>query len=360
MEHTEDLSARVLLQQILSTEPPRTPITRSSTRSSDRLSRKDAGAQTPQNILRRSLGRKLRESITRKSLPATNKRTTSFMLQKTNTPASASGMCDDEDTPRHILMNILRTEPVKSPVVHEKVASEEPQPSSADSSGIGRRPSIELSGLDLPDITIGDAASTAKGLSRKRPRRSLNVTAFEKRLKEGDDVEEYEESMDDHSSLSLSSSTSLSLKTPFVDVHTEKRGLQKRVFDRRKIAVEEFEAAVNKRQTAGVSSSVQVEQGLSETAYSEGFTLGLSKLSEPDLTTDILHCNTALYAQTDGATSSFSVIATQDKPTVMASQIQRQMEEEEEEMEAEHGKPGKDKSMYAFPTEEGPEPQNEE
>lgn len=46
--------------------------------------------------------------------------------------------------------------------------------------------SIELSGMDLPDITIGNAASTVKGLSRKRPRRSLNVTAFEKRLKDGD------------------------------------------------------------------------------------------------------------------------------------------------------------------------------
>jgi len=46
--------------------------------------------------------------------------------------------------------------------------------------------SVELSGLDLTDITIGNAASTAKGLSRKRPRRSLNVAAFEKRLKDGE------------------------------------------------------------------------------------------------------------------------------------------------------------------------------
>lgn len=45
---------------------------------------------------------------------------------------------------------------------------------------------MELSGLDLPDVTIGQAASTAKGLSRKRPRRSFNTTAFEKRLKDGD------------------------------------------------------------------------------------------------------------------------------------------------------------------------------
>lgn len=45
---------------------------------------------------------------------------------------------------------------------------------------------MELSGLDLPDVTVGPAASTAKGLSRKRPRRSFNTTAFEKRLKDGD------------------------------------------------------------------------------------------------------------------------------------------------------------------------------
>ncbi|XP_059180768.1 protein IWS1 homolog isoform X2 [Centropristis striata] len=371
MDPTEDLSARVLLKHILSTEQPRTPITRSAsqtqstsaTRSSKRLRKQDAGAQTPQDMLRRSLKNKMRrESITRKSLPATKRRTASFVQRKINTPAATSVLFDDGDTPRHILMNILRTEPTKSPVVHENVASEEPQPSPANSSITRKSPSIEL--LDLPDITIANAVSTGKGLSRKRPRRSLNVTAFEKRLKEGEDVEEESEvSMDNHSSLSLSSSTSLSLKTPFGDVRTEKKGLKRRVSNRRKISEEEFGAAVNKRQTGGVSSFVQAEQGLSETAYSEGFTLGLSKLSEPDITTDILHCNTALYAQPDAMTSNFSIIATQDKPTVMASQLQRQMEEEEEveeeQMEVEEGKLGKEKSTYAFPTEEGAEPQDE-
>ncbi|XP_049419116.1 retinitis pigmentosa 1-like 1 protein isoform X1 [Epinephelus fuscoguttatus] len=368
MDPTEDLSARVLLTNILSTETPRTPITRSAsktqrsstTRSSNRLSKKDAGAQTPQDILRRSLRHKLRESITRQSLPAPKRRTASVVLRKINTPATTSVLFDDADTPRHILGNILRTEPAKSPVVHEIAAPEEPEPSSDDSNTTRKRPSIELSGLDLPDLTIGNVVSTAKGLSRKRPRRSLNVTAFEKRLKDGEDVEEEnEESTDDHSSLSLSSSTSLSLKTPFVDVRTEKKGLQRRVSNRRKITVEEFGAAVNKREMGGVSSFMQVERGLSETAHSEGFTLGLSKLSEPDITTDILHCNTALYAQPDAMTSSFSIVATQDKLTVMASQLQRQMEQEEQ-MEVEQSEPGKEKSMYAFPTEEGAEPQSEE
>uniref|UniRef100_A0A8C9YGT0 CENP-T/Histone H4 histone fold domain-containing protein n=1 Tax=Sander lucioperca TaxID=283035 RepID=A0A8C9YGT0_SANLU len=364
MDPTEDLSARVLLKHILSTETPRTPITRSAcktqsssaTRSSNRLSRKDAGAQTPQDILRRSLRHKIRESITRQSLPSTKRRTASVVLKKL--PSSTSMLFDDGDTPRHILKNILLTEPVKSPVVHEKAASEESQPSSAASSITRKRPSSELSGLDLPDLTIGNIESTAKALSRKRPRRSLNVTAFEKRLKDGEDVEENEESIGDHSSLSLSSSTSLSLKTPFVDVRTEKKGLQRRVSNRRKISEEEFGAAVNKRQMEGVSSFVQLERGLSETALSEGFTLGQSKLGELDITADILHCDTALYARPDAMTSSFSFVATQDKPTVMASQLQRQMEQEEQ-MEAEQSKLGKEKSTYAFPTEEGAEPQNE-
>lgn len=51
--------------------------------------------------------------------------------------------------------------------------------------------------------------------------------------------------------ISFSSSTSLNLKTPFVDAQTERRGLQRRVSNRRKITEEEFGAAVKKRQTGG-------------------------------------------------------------------------------------------------------------
>lgn len=47
------------------------------------------------------------------------------------------------------------------------------------------------------------------------------------------------------------SSTSLSLKTPFVDAKTEKRGLQRKVSNRRKISEEEFGTAVDKRQMGG-------------------------------------------------------------------------------------------------------------
>lgn len=46
--------------------------------------------------------------------------------------------------------------------------------------------SIELSGLDLPNLTSDIAANLAKGLKRKRPHRSFSVTAFEERLKHDD------------------------------------------------------------------------------------------------------------------------------------------------------------------------------
>ncbi|XP_029383772.1 centromere protein T isoform X2 [Echeneis naucrates] len=356
MDHTEDLSARVLLKNILSTEPPKTPIARSlkghtsGIRRSNRLSTKVVGAQTPQDILRRSIKHKIRESITRKSLPTT-KRATSAVLRKAVTPAPTSVLFDDDDTPRHILRNILRTDPVQSPVVHGKAASEEPKLPSANSSITSKRPSIELSGLDLPDLTIGNIVSTAKGLSRKRPRRSFNVTAFEKRLKEGDVAEETELSSGDYSSVSSSSSTSLSLKTPYMDVHTEKRGLQRKVSNRRKITEEEFGAAVNRQTMEGVSSFAPKEGGRSET-FVEGFTLNLSEPAEPDITSDIVNCNTALYTQPDAMTSNIFNVATQDKPTVVASQLQAQLEDRTQ-IEAEQSQ-----SMYVFPTEK--EPQHEE
>ncbi|KAF3853586.1 hypothetical protein F7725_014274 [Dissostichus mawsoni] len=67
MDPTGDLSARVLLTHILSTETPRTPITRSAsqqpstsaTRSSSRLRNKNAVPKTPQAILKHSQIHKL-------------------------------------------------------------------------------------------------------------------------------------------------------------------------------------------------------------------------------------------------------------------------------------------------------------
>ncbi|XP_060951541.1 centromere protein T [Limanda limanda] len=360
MDLTEDLSARVLLRNILSSETPRTPITRSASkelspsgsRRSSRLIRKDAGAKTPQDILRRSLKHKMRESITRKSLPTTSRRTASAGPRKMQTPAPTSMIFDEGDTPRHMLRNILLTEPVRSPVVHEKAASEEPQLPSADSSMTSKRPSIELSGLDLPDLTFGNAASVAKGLSRKRPHRSLNVTTFEKRLKGTSDVgEESNVSMSDQSSLSLTSSTSLGLKTPFVDMRSERRGLQRRLTNRRKITEEEFGAGVNKWH---MGDGHDKPQDPNMTTYSEGFNLGLSALSLPDISTDIVNCNTALYTEPNSMTSSSSIVAPEDKgetrdmePTEGGGAAEPQSEEEENRVEAQTEEEGASDSQTA-------------
>ncbi|XP_028332373.1 centromere protein T isoform X2 [Gouania willdenowi] len=339
MDNTEDLSARFILGQILSTEIPRTPMipsgstqapSSSGTRRSSRISGRDAGAQTPTDIVRHSMRRRISQSITQKSQPAP-RRTAPFVRRKPR--SSASMLFDDEQSPRILLKNILMTENVKSPLVHEKTPSGEPEPPLASSSTTNTHHSIELSDLDLSDLTVGNVISTAKGLNRKRPRRSLNVTAFEKRLRGADEAEERSnEASSDISSLSLSSSTSLSLKTPFVDVGTERKGLQRKVSQRRKITEEEFGAAVDKQQITGGTRFLPGKQDLSDTTHCEGFTLGLSKLSEPDVTTDILHCNTALYPQPDAITSDLSVMATQDKLTVAASQIQKDLEEREESM----------------------------
>lgn len=170
-----------------------------------------------------------------------------------------------------------------------------------------------------------------------------------------------------------------------MDVRTEKKGLQRRVGNRRKITEEEFGAAVNKRQLEGDYDEVTgtvcmatncviyfslmvfcfsschlevgsfVKEGPVEATYSEDISLGLSKLSEPDIISDIAHSKTALYAQPDATTLNLSMVATQDKPTVMASQLQRQIEQEELMVE-EQNKPPEEKSMYPFPSEESGAP----
>ncbi|XP_034049365.1 retinitis pigmentosa 1-like 1 protein [Thalassophryne amazonica] len=330
MDFSGDLTARVLLERILVTESPRTPVTCSSSetqstsavRRSDRLKKKDG--DKPQDILRRSLKRKMHESVTRISLPPPKRRTSSVGLRKMVTPGPTSFLCNDDDTPRHILANILQTEPVKSPVIHEKAVPKEPQLPSAHSSINSGHPSTDFSGLDLTDVTIANLACSAKGLSRKRPRRSLNVTAFEKQLKHEDDVKkDADESTDSQLSLcSLSNSTTLNLKTPIVDLRLEKRGLQRKIPQRRKITEDEFGAGVHRRQMEGLSGTRPVDQSLSETAHIEGFSLGFP---EPELSTDIFSCNTALYAQSDAMTSNINLLATQDKPTVLASQLHGEM-----------------------------------
>ncbi|XP_053722447.1 centromere protein T [Synchiropus splendidus] len=338
MDPTEDLSARVLLKHILTTEPVRTPITRSASKaqgnavkhqpqSSSKSRVKAATPRTPQDILRRSMRDNIHKSISRTSLPASKKKAAFGHDGRGNSPESASVTFTYEGTPRDILKNILHTEPAKSPVVHEKTPEPEPNAPQSVRRTSSRRSSTELSGLDLGDVTAGNFMSPAKGLSRKRQRRSLNVTAFEKRLRTSEVVEEPEQPAEDLSSLSLSS-TSLSLKTPFAQIHTEKRGLQRRASNRKKITEQEFDEAVKQRQLGGHGTDTTVS------GKSSFHGLCLRDQSDMQVTHDIINCNTALYSHDDHAIpSNLSIVATQDKPTVMASQLSRDLGEEQGYME---------------------------
>uniref|UniRef100_A0A4W5PW22 CENP-T/Histone H4 histone fold domain-containing protein n=1 Tax=Hucho hucho TaxID=62062 RepID=A0A4W5PW22_9TELE len=349
----EDVSARILLQNVIQTESSRSPITRSASqaqfqspgsrvRHSIRPRRSDAGALTPQEALKQSIIKKLRESTSRSSLPEppSKRRAVSERVRKINTPATASLLYDDDITPRYLLRGILQTEPETSLLVQDRPVRKEPELHSTNSSLHSNRPSTGLSELDLPDMTTTvNLSSTVKGLSRKRPRRSLNITAFNRQLEhedgEGEGGSATEKDLTSLSSASPSSIT-FSLKTPFVDVRTEKRGFQRKVANRKKICLEEFDEALQNRQAAmGGDPELSVredQQGLSETVRSEGFTLGLSDLTAPDITHDIITSNTALYALPVDTATTFT-IATQDKDTITGTQIQREMDEEEKDME---------------------------
>ncbi|XP_055755537.1 centromere protein T-like isoform X3 [Salvelinus fontinalis] len=259
-------------------------------------------------------------------------------------PATASLLYDDDITPRYLLRGILQTEPETSLLVQDRPVKKEPELPYTNSSLHSNRPSTGLSDLDLPDMTTTvNLSNTVKGLSRKRPRRSLNITAFNRQLEhEGGEGEVGSATEKDLSSLSSASPSSItfSLKTPFVDVQTEKSGFQRKVTNRKKICLEEFDKALQNRQAAmGGDPELSVredQQGLSETVRSEGFTLGLSDLTAPDITHDIITSNTALYSLPVDTATTFT-ITTQDKDTITGTQIQREMggmkDEDEKDME---------------------------
>nr|XP_046204225.1 centromere protein T-like [Oncorhynchus gorbuscha] len=364
----EDVSARVLLQSVIHTESSRSPITRSASqaqfqspgsrvRRSIRLRRSDVGTLTPQEALKQSIKKKLHESTSRFTLPVppSKRRTISEGVRKINTPApaTASLLYDDDITPRYLLRGILQTEPETSLLVQDRPVKKEPELPSTNSSIHSNRPSTGLSDLDFPDMTTTvNLSHTVKGLSRKRPRRSLNITAFNRQLEHEDgEAEGGSATEKDLSSLSSASPNSItfSLKTPFMDVRTEKRGFQRKVTNRKKICLEEFDEALQNRLAAmGGDPELSVredQQGLSETVRSEGFTLGQSDLTAPDITHDIITSNTALYSLPVDTATTFT-ITTQDKDPITGTQIQREMggmKDEDEKIMEEVGEQNEDK-----------------
>ncbi|KAJ8281149.1 hypothetical protein GJAV_G00064110 [Gymnothorax javanicus] len=209
---------------------------------------------------------------------------------------------------------------------------EEAVPPSAESS-LSSRPSLgvtHMSSLELPDLPTVNLTTAVRGISRKRPKRNINVSAFERKVvgQSGDGPEDGElEQSGDRSAMSgvSPSSLSLSLKTPYLDLRTERTRLQRKAGKRKAISVEDFEAGVHDH--LAKKKVPDREQSLSETAGMEKFTLGLSNASAANFSS-IVMSNTALYPPPVSTTphAPQPSIAIHDKDTVTSSQIQRDLE----------------------------------
>ncbi|MCJ8737289.1 hypothetical protein PDJAM_G00022330 [Pangasius djambal] len=92
----------------------------------------------------------------------------------------------------------------------------------------------------------------------------------------------------------------LSLKTPFVNLRPERAGLRRKAAGRRKqVSVDAFDEAVEKRLERRHNQDYTVVQDgrtLQDSDWHK-FTLGLSSVTVPELTTDVVLSNTELYAQ---------------------------------------------------------------
>ncbi|XP_061102626.1 centromere protein T isoform X2 [Conger conger] len=340
MDSFEDASPRVLLRNVLYTEQPCSPITRSmsqqqsvafGSRRSTRLRKSDAGIQSPQVALRQKLRQNLHKNISKSPLQQ-RKRSLSMsgMMGKVKMPAvTASHSLSEDVTPRRLLRGILQTEPELSLIVPDRPDSEETELCSTESSLCSNGPSMgisHMSNLELPDLPTVNLTMAIRGISRKRPKRNMNVSVFERKIVDqsgdgsGDGAQDATGNL---SAMSGASNLSLSLKTPCVDLHTHRRGLQRNAGKRKAISVEDFEAGVHDLQAK--KRNPDREQSLNQTAGMEKFTLGLSDATAWNLSS-IIMSDTALYPSPVSGTTAHASIAIHDKDTVTSTQIRKDLQ----------------------------------
>ncbi|XP_048022993.1 centromere protein T isoform X2 [Megalobrama amblycephala] len=294
----EDISARVLLRKVLHTELPRSPVTRSSssTRRSARL-KNTPGLESPGSALRQRLKKKLHESASLSPLPSPKRRRST--VAKTDPPVAAPSQLYDEDmTTRGLLRGIIQMETEASLLMSGQPALQEAEPNPAESSA-GER-TEGLSGVELSDLTLNTEPLThvVRGLSRRKPQRTFNVSALERQFDQlpdntedvshvshrGDGPQEKSDASHDLDlSAGLKSGLNLTLKTPFVEKRTERAGLQRKVSNRRVLSVDSFDEAVQKCLEQGlnqdVHSVVQDGKTLEDSSWQK-FTLGLNDVTE--------------------------------------------------------------------------------
>ncbi|XP_065099963.1 uncharacterized protein cenpt [Paramisgurnus dabryanus] len=298
----EDLSPRVLLQKVLHTALPQSPVTRSATRArrSVRLIN-TPGLESPGVALRHKLKKKLHQNAKSPLPPPKRQRS---MGGKTNPPAAATpSLFDDDITTRGLLRGIIHMGPEESLLMSGQPAPQEANPESSVSSA-GER-TEGLSGAELSDLTLHTEPLThvVRKLSRRKPQRVFSVSAFERELdqlpdksvEEASDKSVFREkpnvSHDLDSSAGSKSGLNLTLKTPFVDKRTERAGLQRKVSNRKLPSVDSFDEAVQRcLEQAPDQDHSQFQDGKTlEDSSWQKFTLGLNDVTE-------------LYAQPSGST----------------------------------------------------------
>ncbi|XP_036442064.1 uncharacterized protein cenpt isoform X2 [Colossoma macropomum] len=308
----EDVSARVLLRNVLHSELARSPVTRSAARNptvsrvrrSSRV-RNTPGNESPQVTLRHKLKQKLHESATQSPLPPSKRPRSQSRTVKT--PAVASSSLYDEDiTPRGLLRGIIQTEAEASLLLSGQPAVPEANQQIVETSLHSNRQSEGPSGLELPDLVTEPLSTVIRGMSRRRPPPTFNVSAFERQLdqqtgEEENDVtqENTDVTVEQDLSAGCKSVLSLTLKTPYMNIQSERVGLRRKAASRRQPSVDAFDEAVQKRFERHCNQDYTVVQDgktLGDSDWQK-FTLGLSNVTVPDLTTDIVMSNTELYLQ---------------------------------------------------------------
>ncbi|XP_049329641.1 neurofilament medium polypeptide isoform X2 [Astyanax mexicanus] len=313
-QEEDEVSARILLRRVLGSELIRSPVTRSvSQTQADSRRRRSSRvrnlppAESPQSVLRHKLKHKLQQSSSQSPAPPTKRRRSQSRAVKTPV-VSSSSLYDEDITPRGLLRGIIQTEAEASLLLSGQPAppdTNQPLPETSS------RLSEGASGLELPDLVTEPLSNLIGGMSRRRPPPTFNISAFERQLEQrsGQRAEPEEQNPDEPEEQDLSAASksvlSLTLKTPFVNVQSERAGLRRKAANRRQPSVDAFDEAVQKRLNRNNNQEdtvVQEGRTLGDSDWQK-FTLGLSNVTVPDLTTDIVMCNTELYPQPPAATS---------------------------------------------------------
>ncbi|XP_060720602.1 centromere protein T [Tachysurus vachellii] len=314
----DEVSARVLLRNVLHTETQRSPVTRSKSHDQQlsrarRSSRLRNTPETPHVALRHKLKQKLHETAAQSPLPPSKRARSEGKTLRTPAVLPSPALYDDDVTPRGLLRGIIQTESEASLLLSGQTAVPEAVQHIDEASIHSNRRSDGMSGLELPDLATEPLTHMIQGLSRRRPPPTFNVSVFEKQLDQPSGEEEMEVSQENsdvtkEQDLSAGSKSvlSLTLKTPFVSLQSERGGLKRKAAGRRKqLSVDAFDEAVQKRlerQNDQDYTVVQDGRTLQDSAWQK-FTLGLSNVTVPELTTDMMMSNTELYAHPQTAES---------------------------------------------------------